>query len=214
MLKIDQASVVLVANSYNLSILNQLWLVDNDIVSKSEIDESEAFHSPVAINIANSNYELLLLQDRAQLVLHNVKDDNADLIKRIFSNLVKALPHTPYISIGYNFRWSIHYHDNDVLLKKVKELYLTNTNPIKKFFESEDSRFGIYLSTESLHHTRLRLDIKPSVIDGYDKQVLDFNYNLDLNGNLSLIHPLVEKWIDFKTNSNEVSEEINNYIEN
>jgi hypothetical protein len=216
MLKINQATIALLASSYNLSILNQIWLVDNNVVTKAEMESSESFLSPVAVNIATANYELLVLQDRVQLTLLNGDYEKGALVKRIFENLIKALPHTPYKAIGFNFKNIITPSDSQNSLQRVKELYLTSSNPLSSFFQSDDSRFGLYLSTDSLQGTRLRLDIKPNNSDNLEHQVLNFNYNLELSGVVNRVEtllPILDKWDEFQNHAETISHSLDQYLD-
>ena len=217
MRKLEQVTIAILANSFNLSIFNQIWLVNNNIVTEDEVTSGNAMMSPVAVTLATDQFELLIIPERVQLRITGSSEENSkfELINRVLGGLVDALPHTPYSAVGFNFSYSIAHEDLKNDLSRVKNTYISEANPLAEHFSSEDSRFGLYLSTASILGSRLRLDIKPSNLNNQERQVLNFNYHLDLKspGQVRVMKEMFHAWSDFKKNSEEILESLAKQIE-
>jgi len=180
MLECNQITAVLIANSFNLSIFQQIWLINNEIVTQDEFNSGNNFFTPAAVSVQTSEYDLLIVPDRAQLVIPPKASDSNQIIQRVIGGIIRTLPHTPYTAAGLNFTYIIKLSDPKALVEKCKNIFVSKDNPLSEDFASDDARFGIYLSVD-IFGIRLRLDIKPIRlnVDGNDALQLAFNANSD-----------------------------------
>lgn len=212
----EKANVVVLAESFNLSIFSQLWLVEHGIIRKEEIESGQAFLSPVAVSISAPAFDFLVVPDRIQVAAKRVAPDSGELFCRIIKGITESLPETPYKAIGFNFHSVVRASDPNVGLAKTKELYLSSANPLADFYTSDDSRFGMYLSTTSIKNTRLRLDIKPSIDELGDFQALHFNFHYELENSLvknEEIASILECWKEFLELVDSYTERMDLYLE-
>lgn len=179
MIESSQVNAVLVAESFNLNIFQPLWLIDNEIISRAEIESGTSFNTPVAVSISTSTFDLLIVPERIQLTLKNNKDSAKNDIQRIIGGIVNKLPHTPYSAIGLNFNYTLTSNDQDDFVKKSKELFMVDTNPLVSEFNTDDVRAGMYTSKD-MFGSRLRLDIKP-IINNERNEAIQVNYNIHRN---------------------------------
>lgn len=179
MIESSQVNAVLVAESINLNIFQPLWLIDNEIISRAEIESGTSFNTPVAVSISTSTFDLLIVPERIQLTLKNNKDNAKNDIQRIIGGIVNKLPHTPYSAIGLNFNYTLTSNDQEDFVKKSKELFMVDTNPLVSEFNTDDVRAGMYTSKD-MFGSRLRLDIKP-IINNERNEAIQVNYNIHRN---------------------------------
>jgi hypothetical protein len=89
----------------------------------------------------------------------NNESERQKIIEEKLGGIVSKLPHTPYTAIGFNFVWHITPEKSDMNTLS-KKLFFKNDMPLFGGFDTEDARFGSYLSPDFLG-CRLKLDIKP-----------------------------------------------------
>lgn len=179
MLESSQVNAVLVAESFNLNIFQPLWLIDNEIITRTEIESGTSFNTPVAVSISTDTFDLLIIPERIQLSLKNDEDNAKDNIKRIIGGIVNKLPHTPYSAIGLNFNYTLTSNNQDSFVRKTKELFMTDTNPLASEFNTDDVRVGIYASKD-IFGSRLRVDVKP-IINKDRNEAVQVNCNIHRN---------------------------------
>lgn len=138
-----------------------MWLSKQRIFSDQEV-ENNFVYTPMAVNLTTPDIAFLAVPDRIQLGFVSESANRLDLIKQIMGGIVKALPHTPFHAVGFNFTWILLASNQDEFQKTHKKLFLSANNPLGRFFDDEDCRFGFYASRE-LDIGRLRLDIKPVI---------------------------------------------------
>jgi hypothetical protein len=179
MLESSQVTAVLVAESFNLNIFQPLWLVDNGIVEKSEIENGTNFNTPVAANFTTDKFDLLVVPERVQLSFNNGVDNAEADINRIIGGIISKLPHTPFTAIGLNFNYMLTSNDEVKFVSKVKKLFLSDSNPLVSEFNSDDVRAGMYVSKD-VFDSRFRMDIKP-IIKSDGKEAIQLNCNVHKN---------------------------------
>lgn len=215
MLVRDRPTVVLIADAFNLSIFNQLWLSECGILTKEEITDGQTLISPVAVNVVTTNYELLIVQERLQLTISREFENPHQLINRVVGGVVRTLPHTGYSGLGFNFTSTVLTSDENSLAR-LQELFMSQEHPLHERFLKSDSRFGSYMSTSSLHGSRLNLDTKPVRINQSDEaQRMTFNYHFDLQNiedRIELIEGALNRWTDFDIDAFELSQSFEDYI--
>lgn len=204
-----QANAILLANQLNLSIFQQLWLVENEILSKDEFG-LEAFFSPMAVSVRNDLFDFLVIPDRVQVTAKEI-DKAGPIFERILSGIVKALPHTPYTALGFNFQAILATESRDRLEAISRHLCLRDDNPLATEFTDSNARFGIYLSKEGLG-MRLGVDIKPAVdIDKREVLQVNFNFHRDIKS-ATEVFDLLPKWHEAQGYVRSLSDKLDNFI--
>lgn len=207
-------NIVVVAKNLNPSIFSQNWLIKRGIFSEGDIEGAFLF-SPMAVNVQTPQVELLIVPERLQLKFRT-DDDHDEINKRIIGNIVTALPETPYTGMGLNIDWIITPHDQSEFPNAIREMFMSDKNPLESKFSNRDARFGVYMSMDMLE-MRLKLNIKPikSVIgkEKIEKEGLSFNFNFDKRIDnqekaVDIIMETLNKWSQAKEDSEKMVKEI------
>lgn len=212
MLESSQVIAVLVAESFNLNIFQPLWLIDNGIVERAEIESGTNFNTPVAVSIATGKFDLLVVSERIQLSFNNgVENAEAD-IERIIGGIVSKLPHTPYTAIGLNFNYMLTSKDEAEFVSKAKELFLNDSNPLVSEFNSDNVRAGMYASKD-IFDSRFRMDIKP-ITKNDGKEAVQLNCNVHKNvKSVDEIMDFITKVVEMHQYSNSLLEKLDQALE-
>lgn len=216
MTTLTKAAVVLLADTYNVSIFNQIWLVESGILTKDEILNGQTLQSPVAVNVVCDDFELLIVSDRAQLTFHKKFQEMGEIVKRIFKGITANLPHTPFMAIGINLDYQIEAQGNANFNRRIKSIFLTEQNPLAKHFQADDARFGLYLSQDVEPGVRLRLDIKPIPTEnGNDAESIKFNFHKELRGSADKVievNKMLDRWAAYLESANSLTNELKLYL--
>jgi hypothetical protein len=156
--------------------------------------------------INSKQFSLLTLPDRLQFTPNDVTDENGNLVTTKLGNIVTRLPHTPYSGIGLNFIW--HLDPEDTGIKEFTKAIFFHDNPLFREFDTEDARYGGYLS-RNIFGCRLKLDVKPiTTISPAKKEFLQFlfNFHLDLisDNRVQEIISLLAQWDEAKNMSSRI----------
>jgi hypothetical protein len=210
------ANVVIVAKQFNPSVFSQLWLVRNEIVKEDEFLEGCIFSDDIS-KIETSLFGLLVLPPQLQF-LPRSPEGEAELIEAKLGKIIAALPHTPYVAIGFNFSWHVWPEDGN-LHQLSRSLFLNEYAPLAKKFGAEDALFGAYVS-QNIGDCRLRLDVKPVDYVVNDQQTrrlhFAFNFQLDLSQTETPVESIIahlSKWEQFKNEASEVIDLIEDHKE-
>lgn len=177
-------NVVVLANQFNLSIMNQHWLIENCIITQDDLQDSYTF-TPVFALAKTKFFQLTLVPERLQIDLNPKTEKKIELIKSKIGTIVDKLPHTPFTALGFNFDYFLTTEDSSVE-KYTRSLFFKPDSPLSSQFDEDNAKFGGYFSKD-VSGFRLKLDIKPISIKSKDKIMdkiqLAFNFHLDLVGN-------------------------------
>lgn len=209
-MKIDitHTNVVIVARQFNPSIITQLWLVKNDIIEEEEFTEDCVF-LPIISHVRSREFNLLVLPEQLQFSIVKKTENEQELIVSKVGAIIQKLPHTPYVAAGLNFSWELK-PESKGMGDFTRSLFYRDI-PLYKEFNTEDSRFGAYMS-KNVFGCRLRLNIKPVKKKSQNKEeeILQFafNYNRELSeeNKIEEILDLLGNWNRAKSLSNEIIE--------
>lgn len=206
----SDATVVLVANSFNLSIFSQIWLLQNNILLEDEFGQ-DSIYTPAMINISSDKFELMILSERIQLKIPN-NGDAADLVQRVIGGIVEKLPHTPYTALGLNFSHLLTVSDSQQIINATKNMFLCSNNPLSDDFSSADALFGGYLSKD-MFDARFKLHINPVVVkNGKLSLLMNTNLHKDAS-NAEKIKLVLASWGDVHTYAQSLAEKMDSVIE-
>jgi hypothetical protein len=168
------SSVVIVAQNFNPSVANQLWLVRNGVVGEGDFLPGCIF-TDLLVQVRARRFSLLFTPEQIQFVPVAGDEEAVQLMREAITRTVRTLPHTPYRALGLNFTWRLTPEATDVATLS-RQLFFTPSNPLFRDFDVPDASFGAYLSRDLLGF-RLKLDVKPVTAQAPAQQRLQFLYN-------------------------------------
>jgi hypothetical protein len=153
------------------SLFDKLYFIKKQIISEDEFLPTSLFLPDLTI-IETKNYLLDINSNRFTISYKNLEDKN--LPNPL--NIEKALEESKVNAFGFNFKIDIFIDDKN----ETKKYFYFEDNRLNKFFDSENSAYGYYVSKD-LENCRLRLDIKPVQLQKITENLLidaiDFNFN-------------------------------------
>ena len=199
-----QASVVIIARQFNPSIISQYWLIKNNILTEEEFEVGSIF-SPVMVNIQSKKCDILILPDQLQFIPKTDSESEQELVTSKLGNIIKLLPHTPFVAAGLNFSW--HIRRDDISISALSwNLFFREGSPLYLAFNTEDAHFGAYMSKDVIG-CRLKLDVKPVTINlpeaPIERLQFAFNFHLQLaeDNKVDDILCLLSKWNEARERS-------------
>ena len=97
---LEGINIVILAKSYNPSIVSKEWLYEKNIVREAV---RNFVHTPVFSLIETERISLVLAEDRLQISLRNISPENTESLPDIATKFVSHLPETPYTAVGFNY---------------------------------------------------------------------------------------------------------------
>lgn len=152
------SSVVVVAQNFNPSVTNQLWLVRNGVVGEGDFLAGCIF-TDLLVQVRTRRFSLLFTPEQFQFVPASGEEKPHLLVQEVIGRIVQILPHTPYCALGLNFTWHLTPEGGDVAALS-RRLFFTAGRPLFRDFDAPDASFGAYLSRDLLGF-RLKLDVRP-----------------------------------------------------
>lgn len=177
------SAVVIAAKQFNPSVLGELWLFENEILTSDELKGAsvKVFMDGIA-QVDVADFALTIIGPQLQFV---VKDPHNDSVLTRLNKLVTLIPHTPFTAIGINHTWrivpvGIGVHNFS------RKLFVSDNSPFAGLFAEPDSLFGGYFSKDVLN-CRLKVDAQPTAMaeSGETSKIfltMNFNFHLDLSG--------------------------------
>lgn len=202
---LKSAGAVLIAEGLNMAIFQQFWFVDNNILKREEFRDGTMF-TPIAVNIVSDGFSVLIMNDRIQMEITSRFDESSSTVERVLGGIAKQLPQTPFRALGINFNHLLEFEPTVDFAGATRELFMTQQNPIAKYFTNADVQCGFY-SSMNFETGRLKLDIKPvqDMMDGAkQKLLLNFNFHKDLTARDEL-EPHMRTWMRSLGLSEEIS---------
>lgn len=212
MLNKDSSTIILAGNNFNVSIFQQNWLLENNVLNTEDFSGENIF-TPVVVNIANKNFTFLVVPERIQCTIKASSEDPCEIFKRTIGKIATTLEHTPVRAIGINFEYHIKPKNISNFNAQCKSMFICADNPLSDYFNSQDSRFGSYMSTDiEEFDIRLKLDIKPIITkEGNDLIRLNFNAHKNIQ-NMKDVTCLLDKWNSLDNKVKEISQSVDNKI--
>ena len=169
------ANAVIVADKFNPSIINQLWLVKNGILIEEDFQEGSII-TPLIVQIKSREFTLMVMPEQLQFSPTNETETESDVVYQKVGRIIEKLPHTPFIALGLNFTWYINPEDIE-MGDFTRSIFYRDTGLYREF-DTKDARFGGYLSKD-VFGFRLKLDIKPisKKIGKEAQDILRFGFN-------------------------------------
>lgn len=201
-------NIVLVADSINVTSFSQYWFIKNGIFGEDEFKGS--IFTPGLVLITATDCQLTILPNQMQLEL---KSDNESVamqcIETRMVKLIKCLTNIRVSAMGLNYIWKLT--DNERSMPQIsKSLFGNSESSLMTYFKNEDTRYGAYFSQDIDSQTRLKLDIKPTIVkengQNVDIMMYNFNFHCDVQEQLmeeTLLNQL-KKWQRFNQLAKEL----------
>lgn len=173
-IELVDASMVVVAQQFNPSVFSQLWLVRHELVAEDDFRDGCIFSDAIA-QVNTKDFNLLVIPPRAQFIPKVAENAQQHLIVDKVGRLVSALPETPYRAVGINMKWKVR-REGESITEMSRRIAFVPTSPVHDMFDTDDARFGAFLSKDSFG-CRLKLNVKPEGEDTGDGEVLVFAFN-------------------------------------
>jgi hypothetical protein len=100
----NSANIVILASNYNPSIVSKEWLYQKGIFTET-VDNF--VHTPVLALVENQNFGFVVDEQRLQLIIKRVTEDNLTKSNAMAQRFVDVLPETPYNAVGLNYRYTL-----------------------------------------------------------------------------------------------------------
>lgn len=211
-LNLANANVVIAAQHFNPSIVNQLWLVDNEIVGRDDFQQGCIF-TDMMVHIVSREFALLVAMEQLQFVPFVETEHQQELILSRLGHLIETLPHTPYSAAGLNFTWHLKPEAGDVR-QFSRDLFYVGSRSLCQAFDADDARFGGYFSKNILGG-RLKLDVKPITVRTKDAELelmqFAFNLHLDIGRTKNAvddIRSLLMRWDEAREETDRIMQEV------
>ncbi|MBW2740580.1 MAG: hypothetical protein JRE64_17445 [Deltaproteobacteria bacterium] len=204
-------NIVIIATTFNVNILNTVWLYKNKIFTEEELQGTTCL--PVLVEAQTNDFRLHLIPDRLQFSISPKYKKAKELLLLKIGGLIKLLPHTPFKAAGLNFTYHVTPSDKDIY-KLSRSLFCNEKSKLFDDLDEENVRFGGYFSKDLLG-TRFRLDAKPIkvAVQNIKKEMLQFSYNFNISltqdDDHTKIIDLFNKWDAAKSICQELTNKIN-----
>ena len=100
----NNANIVILASNYNPSIVSKEWLYQKVIFTEPV---SNFVHTPILALVENENFGFVVDEQRLQIVIKRVTQDNLTKSNAMARKFVDILPETPYKAVGLNYRYTV-----------------------------------------------------------------------------------------------------------
>ena len=107
----SSTNIVLLASNYNPSIVSKEWLYQRGIFTETV---SNFVHTPVFALVESEEFSLMVDEQRLQLTVKKVTQDNLNASGGIAERFVDILPETPYKGIGLNYSYTFPKREYDL----------------------------------------------------------------------------------------------------
>ena len=173
------SAIVIVARQFNPSIVRSDWLIRNGILGEEDFMPGCVF-TDMLVQVRSRMFDLLVAPEQCQLTPLVEPDEQQQLISEKVGTIIRTLPHTPYTALGLNFDWRLSPEKTTVGTLS-RHLFFVPESPLHKELDSEDARFGGYVSKDVLGF-RMKLNVKPiQDLEDEERQWLQFGFNFHLD---------------------------------
>ncbi len=169
-LSLISANIVVLANTFNVSIASKDWLQEHVI----SVEPTDYLSTPVVSAYHTDQIQLLVDQSRLQVICKQVGDDILNECANIVCTYVKKLPDTPYTAIGLNYVWNLML-ETDNLVGLPRDQFSSGLHNLADEF----TNYSVGLTMVGQRSdAQIRLSIEPS-LDLSKPMTIKVNYHYD-----------------------------------
>lgn len=206
-----ESNLVIVANQFNLSVINSVWLLKKGIFSLDELQERSPL--PIIVEARSNDFIFIIDPNRLQFWIPPNSSIANELLSKKIAKLITELSEQPYVAAGFNFTYHVIL-ENGELGKFTRALFCQPESKLFNDFNTADARFGGYFS-KNIIGTRLRLEVKPINFQQGKESIEErlqfaFNFNVTLSSEEkeTSILELLQKWDEASNITNEIMDKI------
>jgi len=166
MLKLRKASIVILAQAHNPSIISRDWVQKVLLVKEPP---SNFVHTPPFSLFDSASFLLTVDTDRLELISKVLDEEHISVCAQVAGAYFRKLPHIPYRSLGLNYIWEYSPEPQGKPLPQVK-LVIDNLN-LSRIFGGRSIQYG---GTVKVAFKPYILTVK---IDYEGDRTIVFNYN-------------------------------------
>lgn len=198
---LNAANVVVIASSFNPSIVTKDWLLSKGIVKEHPEDFT---HTPGFSFYKSENFAITLFPDRLQLELRKINQNNIEELTTTAKRFISFLPETPYVAVGTNYRWQIEGLTEGDIKDKLRELFTFNWNKFPGLFSEKEVTLGL-LMWQKYNKFLMRLTIEPN-LRTMIHILCSFNYHANIRGSEEVQQRLAETHLTLSHSKSVVNE--------
>lgn len=166
MLKLRKASIVILAQAHNPSIVSPDWVQNVLLVKESP---SNFVHTPPFSLFDSASYLLTVDTGRLELASKVLDEEHISVCGQVAGTYFRMLPHIPYRSVGLNYIWEYTPESDKQPFPQVK-VVIDGLN-LNQVFNARSIKYG----------GTVKVKLKPYMltmkIDYEDDRTIVFNYN-------------------------------------
>lgn len=165
----DKANIIVLASNFNPTIISKDWLYNRGIFTQA-VDNF--MHNPMIAVVENSDFILAVEEQKFQLSLKRVTNDNMVTASAIVKRFIDVLLETPYKAIGFNYHYIVKYENC-----RLQNLLSPNSNKMAEIF-SKDYELGTIIIFKYLGFVTT-LNVTPSLLEEKPIKIsLNFHANI------------------------------------
>jgi hypothetical protein len=175
---------IVLVGVFNPTLFDKYFFIKNEIINEKDILEGTFFGAIGGMQLICSNFNIIISVN--QIIISSTKPEkDDDEISKIILLIINNCNFMTVSALGINLHWFME--DATQTIEKFSKEYFFNDKLrlFNDFFSSNDSRFGVYAST-NFKDSRLKLDIKPNKVHDIftnidsDAQIFAFNFHFDI----------------------------------
>lgn len=206
-LSLIEKNIVILGN-FKTEKFDKLFFVKNNVFNENDFLDNSIYTKEFSI-IDTKNFTINITQQQIVIISKNL--DHQSEIQNIASEIIKKQDDT-INAIGYNLKWFMLFENK--LNEFTKEIFYSPSNKIiNKYFNSDDTIYGYYVS-KNFQYSRLKLDVKPLIVQKIETNeeitVLNFDFNFHIVNKYSNLE-LSKLVSDYENFTNEAIKIINEY---
>jgi hypothetical protein len=170
---------IVILGAFKPTKFDKLFFIKNNLANGNDFTEKSIFISDFSLVDTNE----FTVNITPNSIVINTKNENINNNIQKIASFIILNNDTNITAIGYNLKWSLFLQKD--LNEITKELFFANNNnTINKFFSTNNTAYGYYVSRD-YEYSRLKLDIKPSLIQKIDTNekikvlIFDFNFHIE-----------------------------------
>lgn len=165
-----RASVVILADAHNPSILTPDWLERNEVITEKH---KKFITTPDFAFFDSRNYNLMVDRQRFQLNIKKPQAKKIHSLSQIAQRYFELLPHIPFSRMGLNFDWIVE--QNGVGIPPQIQSSIGSIHNIGSLFPDYELHYGAIIFAKKSDY-RLRLTLEP-----IEENALIYKFNFDHN---------------------------------
>lgn len=207
---LKKATIVILASSFNPSIVTKDWLIREGIVQEDAIKFANV---PTFSLFESESFVITVTPDRFEVVLKIAKPvdyrtHDLDSLASVAKTFVEKLPHTPYNAVGLNYIWLAEAEGDENISSILKEKFISDKERFSRLFPEKNYGVGsiIYFQHDGF---KVKLAIEP-YLETMKHITNNFNYQAntsDYKEIMKKIEMVKDNWDNSKNTVNTLFKE-------